>query len=235
MWCRLPTRISSSAIDAILERAERLISASQKDTSITFGKDFFGGIDAENNNLDLLQQLHQEFWPQITEIVNLNVPVVDDAILLIKGAGAPGTALHQDRAYWVRRDPIPTIFSVWIALEDLTEEKGGLVLSPDNQVSVSEMSLFNKGSLLKHEEDFVQSSHFPITIPKAAAAEMKKSMEFISLAKGEALAFDSFEPHTTGPNETSTPRLAMKIAYSDGLDKDRYLIQTEELENYFPS
>ena len=127
MWCRLPTRISSSAIDALLERAENLISDSQKDTSITFGKDFFGGIDAENNNLDLLQQLHQEFWPQITEIVNLNVPVVDDAILLIKGAGAPGTALHQDRAYWVSRDPIPTIFSVWIALEDLTEEKGGLV------------------------------------------------------------------------------------------------------------
>ena len=234
MWCRLPSRISSSAIDALLERAENLISASQKDTSITFGKDFFGGVNAENNNLDLLRQLHRDLWPDIAGLVRLKVPVVDDAILLIKGAGAPGTALHQDRAYWVSRDPIPTIFSVWVALEDLTEEKGGLVLSPNNQVTFSEISAFNKGNLLEHEEDFGQANHFPITIPKDAAAEMKKSMEFISLRKGEALAFDSFEAHTTGPNRTSTPRLAMKIAYSDGVDKNRYLIHTNDLENYFP-
>ena len=112
MWCRLPSRISSSATDALLERAENLISASQKDTSITFGKDFFGGVNAENNNLDLLRQLHRDLWPDIAGLVRLKVPVVDDAILLIKGAGAPGTALHQNRAYWVSRDPIPTIFSV---------------------------------------------------------------------------------------------------------------------------
>ena len=27
----------------------------------------------------------------------------------------------------------------------------------------------------------------------------------------------------------------MKIAYSDGVDKDRYLIRTDQLENYSPS
>ena len=235
MWCRLPFRISTNAIDSLLERADGLISAAQQDNSVTFGKDFFGRIDSENNNQDLLQQLHQDFWPEIADIVDLKVPVVDHTILLIKGAGAPGTALHQDRAYWVGRDPTPTIFSVWIALEDLTEEKGGLILSPDNQVSVSGMSAFNTGSVLEHAEDYKQAGGFPITIPTAAAAEMKQSMEFISLAKGEALAFDSFEAHTTGPNQTSTPRLAMKIAYSDGADKDYYLMRTDELENYSPS
>ena len=235
MWCRLPFRISTSAIDSLLERADDLISAAQQDNSVTFGKDFFGRIDSENNNLDLLQQLHQDFWPEIADIVDLKVPVVDHTILLIKGAGAPGTALHQDRAYWVGRDPTPTIFSVWIALEDLTEEKGGLILSPDNQVCVSGMSAFNPGAILEHAEDYKQPGGFPITIPPVAATEMKQSMEFISLAKGEALAFDSFEAHTTGPNQTSTPRLAMKIAYSDGADKDYYLIRTDELENYSPS
>lgn len=235
MWCRLTSRISTSAIDSLLERADELISSAQHDNSITFGKDFFGRIDSENNNLDILQQLHQDFWPEIADIVNLKVPVIDHTSLFIKGAGAPGTALHQDRAYWVGRDPTPTIFSVWIALEDLTEEKGGLILSPDNQVSVSGMSAFNTGSILEHAEDYKQAGRFPITIPTAAAAEMKKSMEFISLAKGEALAFDSFEPHTTGPNQTSTPRLAMKIAYSDGVDKDYYMMRTDELENYSPS
>ena len=235
MWCRLPFRISTSAIDSLLERADGLISAAQQDNSITFGRDFFGRIDSENNNLDLLQQIHQDFWPEIADIVNLTVPVVDHTILLIKGSGAPGTALHQDRAYWVGRDPTPTIFSVWIALEDLTEEKGGLILSPDNQVSVSGMSAFNTGTILEHAEDYKQVGGFPITIPPAAATEMKQSMKFISIDKGEALAFDSFEAHTTGPNQTSTPRLAMKIAYSDGADKDYYLIRTDELENYSPS
>tara|TARA_E500000331_G_scaffold329177_1_gene349512 strand:+ start:1943 stop:2650 length:708 start_codon:yes stop_codon:yes gene_type:complete len=235
MWSRLPSRISNSAIDAVVERADDLIAASQRDTSITFGKDFFGGIDSENNNLDLLQQLHQDLWPGIADIVNLKVPVVDHAVLLIKGSGAAGTALHQDRAYWVDRDPKPTIFSVWIALEDLTEEKGGLVLSPDNEVTVSGMSDFNTGAVFEHDEDYSDPGRFPLTIPPAAAAKMKQSMEFISLAKGEALAFDSFEAHTTGPNQTATPRLAMKIAYSDGVDKDRYLIRTDELENYSTS
>ena len=235
MWCRLPFRISTNAIDSLLERADGLISAAQQDNSVTFGKDFFGRIDSENNNLDLLQQLHQDFWPEIADIVDLKVPVVDHTILLIKGAGAPGTALHQDRVYWVGRDPTPTIFSVWIALEDLTEEKGGLILSPDNQVCVSGMSAFNTGAILEHAEDYKQPGGFPITIPPVAATEMKQSMEFISLAKGEALAFDSFEAHTTGPNQTSTPRLAMKISYSDGADKDYYLIRTDELENYSPS
>ena len=53
--------------------------------------------------LDLLQQLHQDFWPEIADIVNLKVPVVDHTSLLIKGAGAPGTALRQDSAYWISR------------------------------------------------------------------------------------------------------------------------------------
>ena len=235
MWSRLPTRISNSAIDAVVKRADDLIAAAQQDTSITFGKDFFGPVDSENNNLDLLRQLHQELWPGIAGNVNLQVPVVDHTVLLIKGSGAAGTALHQDRAYWVGRDPKPTIFSVWIALEDLTEEKGGLVLSPNNEVTVSGMSDFNTGAIFEHDEDYSDPSRFPLTIPPVAAAEMKQSMEFISLAKGEALAFDSFEAHTTGPNQTSTPRLAMKIAYSDGVDKDRYLIRTDELESYSTS
>jgi hypothetical protein len=50
--------------------------------------------------LDLLQQLHQDFWPEIADIVNLKVPVVDHTSLHIKGAG---TALRQDSAYWVSR------------------------------------------------------------------------------------------------------------------------------------
>jgi len=232
MWSRLASRVSDEAIVTLLGRAQDLISKSEEDNSVSFGKDFFSGPDTEDNNLDLLRLLHQDIWPEMADLVNFDVPVVDHSILLIKGAGAPGTKLHQDRAYWVSRDSEPTIFSVWIALDDLTAEKGCLILSRDNEVDVSGMSAFNTGSILDHNEDYQQAGGFPITIPEATAKQMKESMAYIHLARGEALAFDSFEPHTTGPNTTSTPRLAMKIAYSEGKEKDRYLMRTEDLENY---
>ena len=56
------------------------------------------------------------------------------------------------------------------------------------------------------------------------------------MAKGEAIAFDSFEPHMTGANTTRTPRLAMKIAYAEGKEntqKTRYLMRTDALESCF--
>lgn len=232
MWSRLTSRIPAVTIDALLARANTLIASSQSDSSITFGKEFFDASGTEDNNLDLLQQLHQCLWPEIADFVALKVPVVDHASLLIKGTGAPGTALHQDRAYWVDRDPRPTIFSVWIALEDLSEANGGLMLCRDNEVSVSGMSSFNTETVLDHTYDANQAGGFPIVIPDDVAEEMKKSMAVVELAKGEAVAFDSFEPHTTGPNVITTPRLAMKIAYSDGQEKSRFLIRTDELETH---
>ena len=55
-------------------------------------------------------------------------------------------------------------------------------------------------------------------------------MKFISMAKGEAVAFDSFEPHMSGPNVTPTPRLAMKVAYAEGRERAGYLTRVDTLE-----
>ena len=112
----------------------------------------------------------------------------------------------------------------------MSKEKGGLILSRENQVDVSEMSSFNTESTLEHEDGADPEGGFPYTIPGPIASRMAESMGFISLAKGEAIAFDSFEPHMTGPNITRTPRLAMKIAYGEGKEKAKYLARTEALE-----
>ena len=42
--------------------------------------------------------------------------------------------------------------------------------------------------------------------------------------------FDSFEPHMSRENISNTPRLAMKIAYSEREDKDYFLISASDLE-----
>ena len=104
------------------------------------------------------------------------------------------------------------------------------MLSRENRVGVSEIASFNTGSILEHETDAESAGGFPISIPDKVASRMAESMRFIGLEKGEAVAFDSFEPHMSGPNTTPTPRLAMKIAYAEGTDKAKYLTRTDTLE-----
>ena len=231
MWCKLTSRVSDENIDSLLARADAIVSTSGHQESVHWvGKDFFVAKSPKDDNFDLLRLFHLEIWPEISSMVAFDVPVIDHASLLIKGAGAAGTAIHQDRPYWVRKEASPTIFSVWIALEDMSKERGGLMLSRDNQVGVSEMSSFNTGSILEHEQGTGPVGGFPISIPDRIASQMAESMKFIGMARGEAIAFDSFEPHMSGPNTTPTPRLAMKIAYAEGKEKTKYLTRTDTLE-----
>ena len=231
VWCRLTSRVSDENIDALLGRADVIVSSSDNKETIHWAtKDFFVGGLSEGNNLDLLRLFHLEIWPEISDNVAFDVPVIDHASLLIKGAGAAGTAMHQDRPYWVGREASPSIFSVWIALNDMSKENGGLMLSLENQVGIGEMSSFNTGSILEHEQCAVPAGGFPITITDQTASRMAESMGVVSMARGEAIAFDSFEPHMSGPNITPTPRLATKIAYAEGREKTKYLTRTDALE-----
>ena len=230
MWCKLTSRVAHEHVDALLARADAIVSSSDHKETVNWdGKDFFVGEHPEDGNFDLLRLFHLQIWPEISNVVAFDVPIIDHASLLIKGAGAQGTAIHQDRPYWVRKEASPTIFSVWIALEDMSKERGGLMLSRDNQIGVTEMTSFDTGSVLEHQQG-AQAGGFPISIPDQIAARMAESMRFVDMAKGEAVAFDSFEPHMSGPNITATPRLAMKIAYAEGAEKTHYLAQTDALE-----
>ena len=184
----------------------------------------------EPDKLDLLRPFHLEIWPEISSTITFDVPVIDHASLLIKGAGAPRTALHQDRPYWIGKEATPSIVSVWIALEDMSRERGGLMLSLGNEVSVGDMSSFNTGSTLEHEQGAEPEGGFPISIPDQVASRMAGSMGFIGMSKGEAVAFDSFEPHMAGSNNSPAPRLAMKIAYAEGRQKTHYLTRIDALE-----
>ena len=231
MWCKLTSRVSAKNVDSLLGRADLMVSSSGHKESLHWvGKDFFAGKPPEDANFDLLRLFHLEIWPEISNVATFDVPVIDHASLLIKGAGAPGTSIHQDRPYWVSKEASPTIFSVWIALEEMSTERGGLMLMRENEVGVSEVSSFNTGSILEHEQGVGSEGGFPIAIPARTASRMAESMVLVPLQKGESVAFDSFEPHMSGPNTTPNPRLAMKIAYAEGREKTRYLTRTDTLE-----
>lgn len=231
MWCRLRSRISYSNINAVLTRTGAIGAAADKKELVFAGKNFFGTDASDSDNLDLLRLLHLDIWPEIRDEVSFDVPVVDHCYLLFKPPGGPATKMHQDRPYWIRKEPQATIISVWIALDAISADNGGLSLVQENKAEAGNLASFNSGSVLEHEEVPLSDGSFPLLIRDDIATEVAKSMVPVDMAKGEVIVFDSFEPHMAGANTTDSPRLALKIAYADKGSKKHYLTSIDELED----
>lgn len=235
MWSTLESQVSVENIDALLSRASTVITTNDVKEIVFSGKDFFGSESVENGNFDLLKRIHLNVWPKISDQFAFNLPVIDHSYLLIKNPGGAVTKMHQDRPYWVRKESVATIFSVWIALGGISKKNGGLLLSRQNEVSPDDLSSFNTGSALEHEEIAESDGSFPLLIPEDVASGLQESMESIDMEKGDAILFDSFEPHMSSANTSESPRLAMKIAYAEGegMTPTHYLTRLDELESKF--
>ena len=231
MWAISEDILSDELINEILDRADYLISSNDLEKHVFVDKDFFSNNGDEPRNLDILNNIQKAVWSKISESFPYNEPVVDHAVLLFKRPGGVETEWHQDRAYWATRDENASIFSVWIALEDITEERGALNLIKSNEVSMSEIGNFNNGKLIDHELIEDKKGGFPLLIEGGLIPKIESDKEVVNLKCGSAVLFDSFEPHMSRENSSNTPRLAMKIAYSEREDKDYFLISVSDLEN----
>ena len=231
MWAISEDILSDELINEILDRADYLISSNDLEKHVFVDKDFFSNNGDEPRNLDILNNIHKAVWSKISESFPYHEPVIDHAVLLFKKPGGAETEWHQDRAYWATRDENASIFSVWIALEDIAEERGALNLVKSNEVSMSEIGNFNNGKLIDHELIEDKKGGFPLLIEGGLIPKIDSDKEVVNLKCGSAVLFDSFEPHMSRENSSNTPRLAMKIAYSEREDKDYFLISVSDLEN----
>ena len=231
MWAISEDILSDELINEILDRADYLISSNDLEKHVFVDKDFFSNNGDEPRNLDIFNNIHKAVWSKISESFPYHEPVIDHAVLLFKKPGGVETEWHQDRAYWATRDENASIFSVWIALEDITEERGALNLIKSNEVSMSEIGNFNNGKLIDHELIEDKKGGFPLLIEGGLIPKIESDKEVVNLKCGSAVLFDSFEPHMSRENSSNTPRLAMKIAYSEREDKDYFLISVSDLEN----
>ena len=231
MWAISEDILSDELINEILDRADYLISSNDLEKHVFVDKDFFSNNGDEPRNLDILNNIHKAVWSKISESFPYNEPVVDHAVLLFKKPGGVETEWHQDRAYWATRDEDASIFSVWIALEDITEERGALNLVKSNEVRMSEIGNFNNGKLIDHELIEDKKGGFPLIIKGELIPKIESDVKVVNLKRGSAVLFDSFEPHMSRENSSNTPRLAMKIAYSERANKNYYLITNRDLEN----
>ena len=231
MWAISKDILSDELINEILDRADYLISSNDLEKHVFVDKDFFSNNGDEPRNLDILNNIHKAVWSKISESFPYHEPVIDHAVLLFKKPGGVETEWHQDRAYWATRDENASIFSVWIALEDITEERGALNLVKSNEVSMSEIGNFNNGKLIDHELIEDKKGGFPLLIKGELIPQIESDAKVVNLKRGSAVLFDSFEPHMSRENRSNTPRLAMKIAYSERANKNYYLITNQGLGN----
>ena len=105
------------------------------------------------------------------------------------------------------------------------------MLSEGTRTEIVDMKRFNTGLLHDHIDVKTSLGEFPLVIPNPLASRLKESIRCVELKKGEAIAFDSFEPHMSGRNIQSSPRLAMKITYCEGQKRTKYLIKVGQLED----
>ena len=112
-------------------------------------------------------------------------------------------------------------------VDNLLGRAGSVVSSSGSKES---LHWVGKDFFLEHEQGAEPEGGFPISIPDQIASGMAASMASISMSRGEAVAFDSFEPHMPGPNNSPAPRLAMKIAYAEGRQRTQYLTRADALE-----
>lgn len=138
------------------------------------------------------------------QIVGEDVDVCFDQAVIKAPTADHSTAFpwHQDARYqqnvpdWDRNmvQEDATYFQMWIALTDATPENGALQVLPGEH---------RKGLILhdaRASGDLDLSDHCDISA--AVTLELKA---------GEAVIFSGLLPHGTGPNKTSSPRIAYQL------------------------
>ena len=161
-----------------------------------------------------LAHRHAEF-PDVERVILGGKPAQVAAVLLggdarlfneqfvVKGPGAgAGFAWHQDGAY-VGFPHAPYV-TVWIALDDATEENGCVRLLPRD--------LDESPGLRSHEwlEETRELNGYDGGDPGRA----------MTCRAGDAVVFSSLTLHRSGPNATARPRRAYVVQYSDAPLRD---------------
>ncbi len=116
---------------------------------------------------------------------------------LFKEAGGRHTDVHQDSSYWPIAEPLKTT-TMWLALNDVPEEKGCLYFFPDSH---------NKQ---REYVDIFKNPHKPEVIKDIQPV-------YTPLKAGDATFHSGLTYHGAGSNRTKEMREAMTIIYiADG-------------------
>lgn len=119
--------------------------------------------------------------------------------------GGDGFKCHQDQqAGWGAYADL--FITALVCIDEITQDNGPLELTAGH-----------------HKKGLVGQEWTPLTDQQMAGMEFKA----YNLQPGDAVFFDSFVPHGSGPNMTDTPRRVLYITYNrlaDGDHREQYYI-----------
>lgn len=210
MWFRIENALSDQVIDTVLAKSGAIAQTQEDRHFVKAGKTFF------NDNPKLLLSIHEEVAQAMNLAAHAPGLAINHSFLLYKSGPGPATRCHQDRPYWLDIEPSCTMFTVWLALGDVTQTMGSLTLNPDTEVDAATFFAgYREGEMLEHVDDQYGGGGFTITLPDAVADTLAKDLRAQPMKRGDLVVFDAFEPHASTANDEATTRLAMKIVYGD--------------------
>jgi hypothetical protein len=230
MWTVLNRGIDPGTIAAIVREAGPVAEVKEQRHFVAAGKKFFYSDAASPHRLALLKAIHLDLAREIPFDDLFAEPVVDHAYLLFKSGGAPATAIHQDRPYWVEKESLPSMFTAWASLSEIDAENGALTFNVQNKVPPEEIRRFNTGgTLYPHIDHNYSGEHSALSVAPDAARALGADMTVVPAKAGQVIVFDGFEPHGSTDNRTGSSRLALKVVYGEGQHLARYLLKVRDL------
>lgn len=210
MWFRIENALSDQVIAAVLSKSGEIAQTHEDRHFVKAGKTFF------NDNPKLLLSVHGEVAAAMDLATHAPALAINHSFLLYKSGPGPATRCHQDRPYWLDIEPSCTMFTVWLALDDVTKTMGSLTLNPETEVDANRFFAgYKQGTMLDHVDDQYGGGGFTITLPEDVANTLAKDLTPQPMKRGDLVVFDAFEPHASTANDVATTRLAMKIVYGD--------------------
>lgn len=149
----------------------------------------------------LLKKIYKhEIVQKIFSSREFRQPFIEHVKVLGKAGGGADTPWHQDSDFWKDRDPKKTMFTVWIAITDVTIQNGCMIMAEANIDDSLPHKIVRNGKERELENaDFFDSG----------------SVMQCELKPGDALVFNSTAPHCALPNVTQDARLAIKVVFQD--------------------
>lgn len=143
---------------------------------------------------------NDEILDMVEQLIGPNIALWNSSFFAKPAKVGSRTPWHQDGEYWLMR-PLATC-SVWIAVDESTEENGCLQVIPGS----------HRGrSLSKHHTNSAQGLALPLELDSDQFDESKSVN--ITLEPGQISLHDVFLMHASEPNRSPNPRRGMTLRY----------------------
>lgn len=228
MWMLQPGVLPTDLCRTLIDEADRqgLVRFEERHF-VSGGKTFFGS----RGGLGRLKRVMQAVAARTSILDRFRVPVIEHAYLLIKSASGPATPVHQDRAFWTKKETTEpaSMLTLWFAMEPIPADRGALRLTRHGRTD--DATRLNGEPRLYHhiQTEFSGSGNFGLVIDGPEAEIIETELETVCPEAGDLVVFDAYEPHGSMPHQGEGARMAFKVVLGERDRLSAWLVPVDDL------